>query len=111
MTLACRIEAKASLTRYPDASNQGCNTEEECIEVWQHLCVLGVHPHPVDPSFFQPPSESTSAFINLSPRKSHASGSANVKPEHSRVKRDTGKAQVEGIPMRAPAMPELLADL
>ncbi|KAJ7678416.1 hypothetical protein B0H14DRAFT_2655926 [Mycena olivaceomarginata] len=105
------IEANASLTGYPDASNQGCNTEEECIEVWQRLCVLGVHPHPVDPSFFQPPSEGASAFVNLSPRKSHASGSANVKPEHSPVKRDTGKAKVEGIPAHAPATPELLADL
>ncbi|KAJ7818602.1 hypothetical protein B0H14DRAFT_2601176 [Mycena olivaceomarginata] len=76
-----RIEAKASLTGYPDSNHQGCKTEEECIEVWQRLCVLGVHPHPVDPSFFQPPSENALVFVNLSPRKSHASSSANVKQE------------------------------
>ncbi|KAJ7464940.1 hypothetical protein B0H11DRAFT_2240369 [Mycena galericulata] len=58
------VEAKASLSGYPNNSNQGCHTEEECIEVWQRLCVLGVHPHPVDPAFLTPPSNAAAAFLD-----------------------------------------------
>ncbi|KAJ7683286.1 hypothetical protein B0H14DRAFT_3535284 [Mycena olivaceomarginata] len=80
------VEAKASLARYPDSSNQGCDTEEECIEVWQRLCVLGVHPHPTDPAFFAPPAESASAFVNTSPCKSRAIASPSSNREASPVK-------------------------
>ncbi|KAJ7863654.1 hypothetical protein B0H14DRAFT_3607323 [Mycena olivaceomarginata] len=81
------VEAKASLTGFPDHSNQGCHTEEECIEVWQRLCVLGVHPHPVDPAFFSPPSVSASALVNTSPRKSaRPSGVTTVKHGDSPTK-------------------------
>ncbi|KAJ7704265.1 hypothetical protein B0H14DRAFT_3526691 [Mycena olivaceomarginata] len=95
------IEAKASLTGYPDASNQGCKTEEECIEVWQCLCTLGVHPHPADPSFFQPPSENASIFVDVSPRKSHARSSANVKqedatPSPTKAARPSGSTSKKG---------------
>ncbi|KAJ7825975.1 hypothetical protein B0H14DRAFT_3088526 [Mycena olivaceomarginata] len=107
-----RVEAKASLARYPDSSNQGCDTEEECIEVWQCLCVLGVHPHPTDPAFFAPPAESASAFVNTSPRKSRAFASPSGKREASPVKGErTDVVKREETPRRTPATPELLADL
>ncbi|KAJ7856719.1 hypothetical protein B0H14DRAFT_2578751 [Mycena olivaceomarginata] len=106
------VEAKASLAGYPDSSNQGCDTEEECIEVWQRLCVLGVHPHPTDPAFFAPPAESASAFVNTSPRKSRAIVSPSGKREASLVKGErTDVVKREETPRRTPATPELLANL
>ncbi|KAJ6579044.1 hypothetical protein DFH09DRAFT_1077343 [Mycena vulgaris] len=41
--------AKASLTGYPGSANQGFHTEDECIDAWQAMCGLGIHPHAVDP--------------------------------------------------------------
>jgi hypothetical protein len=38
------------MTGYPGSDNKGFNTREECVEAWQALCPLGVHPHPVDPA-------------------------------------------------------------
>ncbi|KAJ7794070.1 hypothetical protein B0H14DRAFT_3497394 [Mycena olivaceomarginata] len=74
------IEAKASLAGFPDNSNQGCHTEDECIEVWQRLCTLGVHRHPVDPAFLDPPAPAANApVVNISPRppkSARPSGSA-----------------------------------
>ncbi|KAJ7127926.1 hypothetical protein C8R44DRAFT_733329 [Mycena epipterygia] len=63
-------EAKASLTGYPGSGNRGYHSEDECITTWQAMCVLGIHPHPVDPAFLTPPSPSASTFVNVSPRKS-----------------------------------------
>ncbi|KAJ7707028.1 hypothetical protein B0H14DRAFT_3525879 [Mycena olivaceomarginata] len=91
-------EAKAGIGRYPDNSNQGCFSEEECIEVWQRLCLLGVHPHPVDPAGFDLPSVSAAAFTNTSPRRSApASGAPRLKREEK--------------PDPVGKKPELLADL
>ncbi|KAJ7429606.1 hypothetical protein B0H11DRAFT_1944507 [Mycena galericulata] len=85
------LHAKASLVGYPDASNQGFNSEEECIEAWQELCPLGIHPHPVDPEYLAIPSASAAGFVNMSPRKSSAkprSGGRGTKHEGSPVKRE-----------------------
>ncbi|KAJ6590098.1 hypothetical protein DFH09DRAFT_1074565 [Mycena vulgaris] len=41
--------AKVSLTGYPGSANQGFHTEDECIDAWQAMCGLGIHPHAVDP--------------------------------------------------------------
>ncbi|KAJ7785190.1 hypothetical protein DFH07DRAFT_763792 [Mycena maculata] len=76
------IEAKASISGFADNSYQGCHTEAEAIALWQGLCPLGVHPHPVDPTMLVPPSASASAFVNTSPRKS-------VRPNASPVKRES----------------------
>jgi hypothetical protein len=35
---------------YPGAGNKGFHTVEECINAWQTMCPLGVHPHPVEPT-------------------------------------------------------------
>ncbi|KAJ7429265.1 hypothetical protein B0H11DRAFT_1945400 [Mycena galericulata] len=96
------IEAKASLSGYPDNSNQGCNTEEECIEAWQRLCILGVHPHPVDPAFLTLPSNGAAAFVNTSPRKS-------TRPSASTPKLDTKQSPVKRE--TTPGNTQLLADL
>ncbi|KAJ7840484.1 hypothetical protein B0H14DRAFT_3458020 [Mycena olivaceomarginata] len=42
--------ASASVTGYPSAGNKGFHTIDECIEAWQTMCPLGVHPHPVEPT-------------------------------------------------------------
>ncbi|KAJ7795071.1 hypothetical protein B0H14DRAFT_3555836 [Mycena olivaceomarginata] len=108
------VEAKASLTGFPDHSNQGCHTEEECIEVWQRLCVLGVHPHPVNPAFFSPPSVSASALVNTSPRKSaRPSGVTTVKHGDSPTKgQPPSPIKREGTSSRGgAATAELLRDL
>ncbi|KAJ7720205.1 hypothetical protein DFH07DRAFT_784451, partial [Mycena maculata] len=96
-------EAKASITGYLDCSHQGCYSEEECIEVWQRLCVLGVHPHAVDPTYAPPCAASMSGFVNTSPRKTRGvvPGSASASP----VKKEGGS----GRP--ASSDPQLLADL
>ncbi|KAJ6484514.1 hypothetical protein C8R47DRAFT_1073119 [Mycena vitilis] len=64
------LEAKVSLTGYPGNANRGYHTKEECIDAWQLLCTLGIHPHPVDPACMRPPSASATALVNTSPRKS-----------------------------------------
>ncbi|KAF8168600.1 hypothetical protein K438DRAFT_1983742 [Mycena galopus ATCC 62051] len=80
-------EAKASLTGYRDNSNQGCQTEEECIEVWQRLCLLGVHPHPVDPAVLGfAPAALPEPMVNASPRRS--SQSRGAKTAMSPVKKE-----------------------
>ncbi|KAJ7713235.1 hypothetical protein B0H16DRAFT_1743563 [Mycena metata] len=48
------VEAKASLTGYPDSSNRGYDSVEDCVDARQRLCTLGVHPHLVDPIFASP---------------------------------------------------------
>ncbi|KAJ7789206.1 hypothetical protein B0H14DRAFT_3503277 [Mycena olivaceomarginata] len=42
--------ADASLSGYPGSGNKGFHTIEECIDAWQTMCPLGVHPHPVEPT-------------------------------------------------------------
>ncbi|KAJ6469661.1 hypothetical protein C8R47DRAFT_1078031 [Mycena vitilis] len=99
------LEAKASLSGYPDSGNRGFNSIDECIDAWQKLCVLGIHPHPVDPDFLSVPDESASAFVNTSPRKSRtlraptrdaSSASASTKVERLAAPTRTAseKAQV-----------------
>ncbi|KAJ7156209.1 hypothetical protein C8R46DRAFT_1294775 [Mycena filopes] len=41
--------AKTSLSGFKGSGNKGFNTVEECIEAWQAMCPLGIHPHPVEP--------------------------------------------------------------
>ncbi|KAJ7754863.1 hypothetical protein B0H16DRAFT_1458898 [Mycena metata] len=43
--------AKISLTGYAGSGNKGFDTIGECVEAWQSMCPLGVHPHPVDPGY------------------------------------------------------------
>ncbi|KAJ7782427.1 hypothetical protein DFH07DRAFT_949231 [Mycena maculata] len=74
-------EAKASITNYLDGSHQGCYSEEECIDVWQRLCMLGIHPHAVDPVYAPPACRA------------------------SPVKKEGGSGHL------APSDPQLLADL
>ncbi|KAF8197290.1 hypothetical protein K438DRAFT_2016559 [Mycena galopus ATCC 62051] len=89
------LEAKASVTGYPDNSYKGCATEQECIEIWQRLCRLGVHPHPVEPASLARPSSGTMA-VDVSPRKSEpvAGVSTSARFAGSGVKR----AEREGTP-------------
>ncbi|KAJ7718492.1 hypothetical protein DFH07DRAFT_973280 [Mycena maculata] len=96
------LETKVSITGYHDNSYQGCHTEQECVEVWQRLCVLGVHPHPVDPVFMTPPSASAAQFVNVSPRKSAQTAGSPVKKE---VKKEGASRRVP------PSDPQVLADL
>ncbi|KAJ7802392.1 hypothetical protein B0H13DRAFT_1931914, partial [Mycena leptocephala] len=84
------LEAKASLTGFPDGSNRRYDSKDECIAAWQTLCPLGIHPHPVDPKLLTLPTASASAFVNTSPRKSaHRAGNSGVlKQGTSPVKRE-----------------------
>ncbi|KAJ7888017.1 hypothetical protein B0H13DRAFT_2342111 [Mycena leptocephala] len=63
------LEAQASLSGYPDSANRGYHSVAECIDAWQALCPLGIHPHAVDPAFAKTPSASAAQFVNTSPRK------------------------------------------
>ncbi|KAJ7665758.1 hypothetical protein B0H17DRAFT_1210765 [Mycena rosella] len=84
-------EAKASLSGFSGSGNRGYHSEEECIDGgWQQMCVLGIHPHPVDPAFLTPPSPSASSIVNVSPRKSsQKTGRAPaVPPRPSPIKRE-----------------------
>ncbi|KAJ7853403.1 hypothetical protein B0H13DRAFT_1904079 [Mycena leptocephala] len=67
-----RPQAQASLTGFPECANRGYHSITECINTWQGLCVLGIHPHPVDPEFTGTPSANAAAFVNTSPRKLRA---------------------------------------
>jgi hypothetical protein len=95
------VEAKASISRYPDNSHQGCYSEEECIEVWQRLCLLGVHPHPVDPTVFDPLSARAALLVNTSPCKS-ARASGTLRAKHEEILDPVDKRPVKA---------EILADL
>jgi hypothetical protein len=64
-----RLEAQTSLTGYPDSANRGYHSVSECIEAWQALCPLGIHPHPIDPAFARTPSASAVQFVNTSLQK------------------------------------------
>ncbi|KAJ7028783.1 hypothetical protein C8F04DRAFT_1265535 [Mycena alexandri] len=74
------VEAKASLSGYPDNSNRGYNSIEECVEAWQGMCTLGVHPHPVDPACAKPAAP-VASWVNTSPRKPRGYASSPVKRE------------------------------
>ncbi|KAJ7033113.1 hypothetical protein C8F04DRAFT_1184373 [Mycena alexandri] len=90
------VEAKASLSGYPDSSNRGYYSVEECIEGWQKLCALGIHPHPVDPSKTRAPSVDTSR-VNTSPRKPQTPGTSlvNTSPRKPRTPGTTGFVKQE----------------
>ncbi|KAJ7838423.1 hypothetical protein B0H13DRAFT_2367448 [Mycena leptocephala] len=104
------VEAQASLDGYPGSGNRGFHTEAECVEAWQGLCVLGVHPHPVDPVFLRPPSPGAATFLNTSLRKSRVPPPSPVKQEGTSA--TTASKKREGTPVRSsPADAQLLADL
>ncbi|KAJ7446062.1 hypothetical protein FB451DRAFT_1412422 [Mycena latifolia] len=103
-------EAKASLTGYPNSGNQGFYSEEECIDAWQAMCVLGLHPHPVDPTFMKPPSSSSAGFVNVSPRKSAQQGTPPPPPRSSPIKREGVGSPVKREGARV-GDPQVLADL
>ncbi|KAJ7140049.1 hypothetical protein C8R43DRAFT_1131789 [Mycena crocata] len=94
-------EAKLSLSGYPNSGNRGFHSVKECHIAWQKMCTWGVHPHPVDPAFLTLPSESASAFVNTTPRRSGARASPAVS-----VKRED-KPQ----PRPGPSNTQVLADL
>ncbi|KAJ7119396.1 hypothetical protein C8R46DRAFT_1238672 [Mycena filopes] len=75
------LEAKTSLAGFPDSSNRGYNTIDECVEAWQQLCLLGIHPHPVDPARLEPAAipPGTAGFVNTSPRK-RRTNAVDLKP-------------------------------
>ncbi|KAJ7666195.1 hypothetical protein DFH06DRAFT_1323325 [Mycena polygramma] len=91
------IEAKASLTGYPHSGNRGFNS------VPDYGCVLGIHPHPVDPLFMRPPSPGATIFVNSTPRRS----THRREPSRSPIKAE----QQDGTPRRGAGNPQLLADL
>jgi hypothetical protein len=97
-----RVEAHASLMGYPGSGNSRFNSREKCVDAWQDSCVLGIHPHPVDPAFMRPPSASTASFVNTTLRKStpRPSGTSPVKEEMR-----------DGKQVGTPANAQLLADL
>ncbi|KAJ7920722.1 hypothetical protein B0H13DRAFT_1867226 [Mycena leptocephala] len=100
------VEAKASLDGFPGSGNRGYNSLDECNDAWQGMCVLGIHPHPVDPLFLRMPSPSASTFVNTAPRKSRAltaSGSA--------VQEEGASARAASKKKEGPADAQLLADL
>ncbi|KAJ6522919.1 hypothetical protein DFH09DRAFT_1421274 [Mycena vulgaris] len=80
-------EAKTSLSGFPESGNQGYHSEDEAIDAWQAMCMLGVHPHPVDPAFVRALSASASALVNTSPWKSELRQGAG-----SHVKREDPSA-------------------
>ncbi|KAJ6517555.1 hypothetical protein DFH09DRAFT_1332353 [Mycena vulgaris] len=41
---------KAMVDGFPAGAQRGHHSERACVEEWQLHCVLGVHPHPVDPN-------------------------------------------------------------
>lgn len=64
---------------------------EECIDGWQQLCPLGIHPHPVDPQFartptplVRTPTPDAPRFVNTSPRK-RAAHAAPVTPREDKT--------------------------
>ncbi|KAJ7765185.1 hypothetical protein B0H16DRAFT_1454365 [Mycena metata] len=84
-----RPAAKASLTGYPDSSNAGYFSVEECIDAWQRLCDLGVHPHP--PSLNAQRGDSASAvLVNTSPRKMKREATPNLGIELDRFRNGVG---------------------
>ncbi|KAJ7450239.1 hypothetical protein B0H11DRAFT_2246807 [Mycena galericulata] len=87
-------EAKASISGYPDFSHQGCQTEDECIDVWQRLCALGIHPHPADPALTILPGEGAAPFVNISPRKTRGKTDSPVKRETTPGPSTGGNAQL-----------------
>ncbi|KAJ7715051.1 hypothetical protein B0H16DRAFT_1701867 [Mycena metata] len=71
--------AKASLTGYHGSVNKGFNSIAECVEAWQAMCPLGVHPHPVDPAYApaDAPSPPTAPSARSTPAPS-SPGSAST---------------------------------
>ncbi|KAJ7148604.1 hypothetical protein C8R46DRAFT_1044679 [Mycena filopes] len=81
------VEAKASLTGYPDSSNRGYDTVEECIEAWQALCRLGIHPHPADPAPALASAPPTSATSTSSTSSSTSTASTSTSLRDSKQPR------------------------
>ncbi|KAJ7029961.1 hypothetical protein C8F04DRAFT_1187135 [Mycena alexandri] len=101
------LEAKAQLTGFHNSSNRGYHTMDECVEAWQALCCLGLHPHPVDPAYVTIPPPQTTPFVNTSARKSTPK-TAQKNSGYSPVKRE----KREGTPGASTAgNAQLLADL
>jgi hypothetical protein len=44
-----RTVVKAMVSGHPSGAQRGHQTMRGCIAEWQEHCVLGVHPHPVEP--------------------------------------------------------------
>ncbi|KAJ6464242.1 hypothetical protein C8R47DRAFT_1079626 [Mycena vitilis] len=55
------LQAQNSVTGFPNSAHRGYDSVDECIDAWQGLCVLGIHPHPVDPHFVTTPPPATGA--------------------------------------------------
>jgi hypothetical protein len=78
-----RLEAQDSLSGYPESANRGYHSIDECIEAWQVLCLLGIHPHAVDPAFATTPSTSMARFVNTSLRKGKTAPMPLNREEHA----------------------------
>ncbi|KAJ6489289.1 hypothetical protein C8R47DRAFT_1215639 [Mycena vitilis] len=76
------LQAKSSVTGFPHSAHRGYDSVDECIEAWQRLCPLGIHPHPVDPQLTRTPTPDATPFVNISPRKGRM-GSQVVKMNRS----------------------------
>ncbi|KAJ7264971.1 hypothetical protein B0H12DRAFT_1230604 [Mycena haematopus] len=63
------LEAQASVSGFRGNSYRGYDSVEECIDAWQDMCRLGVHPHPVDPAFQRAPTTPVSSPLTT-PRSS-----------------------------------------
>ncbi|KAJ7807748.1 hypothetical protein B0H14DRAFT_3482935 [Mycena olivaceomarginata] len=92
------LEAKASVSGFPDNSYGGYHTVEDCIDAWQQLCRWGLHPHAVDPEqskLERPPVSSQST--TRSPRKATAAPSP--------VKREGAPARVGVVDLQRLSQP------
>ncbi|KAJ7433905.1 hypothetical protein B0H11DRAFT_2258995 [Mycena galericulata] len=61
--------AKSMVDGFPQGAQSGHQTRAGCVREWQQHCVLGVHPHPVDPRRAGSAAGSASASLTQTPRR------------------------------------------
>ncbi|KAJ7460128.1 hypothetical protein B0H11DRAFT_2242352 [Mycena galericulata] len=61
--------AKSMVDGFPQGAQSGHQTRGGCVQEWQEHCVLGVHPHPVDPRRAGSAAASSSASLTQTPRR------------------------------------------
>ncbi|KAJ7780553.1 hypothetical protein DFH07DRAFT_765086 [Mycena maculata] len=52
---------KAAVVGFEGSSHKGYRTRGECVDAWQSMCRLGVHPHQVDPAYIRAPDSAHGA--------------------------------------------------
>jgi hypothetical protein len=90
------------VTGYPSNGHKGHHSYAGCVREWQQLCLLGVHPHPVDPASVAKPEDDTRPYEKGKERQARQASVSAAR--RARRSLSTPASTVAG-PSRAIAVP------